>query len=327
MRVTFSQAFRSIKDLFVKKQAPVTVDTVRLTPIDMSVEKCSKCGFPIMSHVTNMDSDIISVAIFKCEKCGFVLEKQYRKDDNVILKTISTYNEISPDYGEISEVITNRSYKSFNIDRLWLVCGRMCYPALIRTRREESIVLMFIPYPCDITKEDVQGYIITDQNILAYASFSKHNNKPSYMVNPYLLKLPHQSLSYSSFPNERNDDLATIGKIRFMHMIRDDNSGAVLHDLIIMKDIPMLLYGIEIHVRFLLSGYPEHIKISELIDIIDLKNILCENTILTTRDGCFIKAHRVRKITCYSAGPYKMNEDDSTLFVDEVKKFFDVSGE
>ena len=71
--------------------------------------------------------------------------------------------------------------------------------------------------------------------------------------------------------------------------------------------------------------YPNDLE--KKVYIIDLKNILCENTILTTRDGCFIKAHRVRKITCYSSGPYKMNEDDSTLFVDEVKKFFDVSGE
>lgn len=323
-KITIKEAFKNLKTFIVGQQRTIpekdALDKEKFEKFkhtDLSIPECKRCGFPMMNKA-RAETDFVSVAIYQCVKCGMLLEHQVRRTDNTTLKDIYLYDQFESDTGEFTEILTNMSYNSFTLARLWLVMDKPCYPVLVKSEFTSGITLVFVPCELDITKNDVEGFLYTDHGFIGSIRLYR-NQKLSFFANPYLINLPHVDFNYLTYPTERSETLEYISSIRYK--LEKDSKH---YDFFIIFDNPKMCYGIEIFIRFTRDD-PKKIKyFTPLLGDLDFRNIVLKGDEVKVAEGYSIQIHRITKLNPYSISSYPIEIHIRENVVREICHFFEV---
>ena len=320
-KITFKQALKRIFSFLFKEDADPKNDQPDTSGEEKGkIVTCSRCNEK-MAVQNNLSGIFIRTTIYKCEKCGMIKEYQYNLETNELMKEINIYDKFTHSSSSYMEVVNMLSYNEYAIDRLWEVCGCICYPVLMKTEFSDNVDLVFIRVEDDLSRNVIEAFLI-DTNMVGKVQVRKSDDF-SYFMCPYLNKLPHSSFIYASTPIERNPNIAYVAPIRYRHRISSNSQNSYVHELYIIEDFPIQSFGIEIFVKFCTFDDTE-IPIKELIGRIDLKNIIMGNDI-NMSEGYYIQNSRMSKINIYSMSSNKFTEEERRHFYKSIKEFFDVA--
>lgn len=278
---------------------------------------CKHCGSPLLTRM-HSESDFLDVTIFQCTKCKMIYEKQINKPANKPLKDIYIYDQLESNSSEFSEIITMMKYKNYSLNKLWVIENIICYPVLVQSDFTQGISLIFVPYFVDIIKNDIEGYMLTEQNSLGYTKFTSRQ-KISFYTNPYLSRLPYPSYKYISF-----DDDEIFNNVKSISNIRYDltNTGNVF-ELKIIYDIPYLCYGINIYAKFIAAYHTLKCGYSELLKDISFSSLLKNNTINSLAEGYAIKNFNVNKFSA-TMSSHVIEPDIRNKLAEKITRFFEL---
>ena len=317
-RITFAGALKEIKDWFTSS-TPTEEGGGKPKTDEIICPRCDETLELIHPSV----SDILTVMIYKCPNCGLIDERQF-DENKELTKEIFVYDSKKSE-NSYSELLSLIDYKAFNLDRLWEVCGELCYPILMRTEFSTNINLFFIPVTDTLQQNSIEGYLITHSDILIKAKIEKSNNL-SYFMNPYLFRLPHPTFMYGTTHIPGNINILSVSPIRYRHKIKS-KSGLGIHELYIIQDFPIPCYSIEVFIRYCTTGdIPDSTPIAEVMDSIDMENIIMNGSNVHTAQGYYINAVRLSRVNLYSMGSTDLTPGERKSFYEAIKQFFELTG-
>ena len=168
---------------------------------------------------------------------------------------------------------------------------------------------------------NLDGFIIDANNIVGEVHIVRDQNISNFL-NPYLAHLPYPSFSFISVPTTRCDALESVMNIRFNHEVFG-HDGLYKHNLIIVKDIGLRAFGLEIRVHFNTNGnITQHAAKMDLIKGIDLKNIVLGKNEVNTSDNYSITSASLYKHTLSSISKCNINDELREDFWKDIKTFF-----
>ena len=317
-QITIGQALKRIFSFMFKSEEEP--EQSKLETSDEFVH-CPKCNSE-MAIIHQLPADFLSVLIYKCPKCGTLQEFQYNNANGKLMKEITIYDRYTHTSSAYMEVIDELNYNEFALDRLWEVCGSLCYPMLVKTEFSDNVDLVFIRVEDDLSRNTVDAFLVTDTNMIGKVQVRKSSDF-SYFLNPYLHKLPHSTFVYASTPIEKNPNISYVSPIRYRHKISEGSESNSIHELYIVEDFPIQSYGLELFVKFYTTR-EDDIPIKELLSHVDAKSIIYGSEI-NTHDGFYIQNSRLSKINMYSLTA-NISLDERKHFYDSIIKFFDLVG-
>ena len=315
-QITIGQALKRIFSFMFKSEEPITTATKN----DEEFVHCPKCDSP-MAIIHQLPADFLSMLIYKCPKCGTVKEFQYNNENGKLMKEVTIYDRFTHSSSAYMEILDELTYNEFAIDRLWEVCGNLCYPMLIKTEFSNNVDLVFIQVEEDLSRNTIDAFLVTETNMIGKVQVRKTDDF-SYFLNPYLHKLPHSTFIYASTPVEKNTNISYVSPIRYRHKISNGLESNSIHELYIIEDFPVQSYGIELFVKFYSTRDTDEIPIKELLQHVDAKNIIY-GTEINTHDGFYIQNSRLSKINMYSL-TVNISKEERMHFYDSITKFFEL---
>ena len=319
MGITFGEAMRNIFSFIIG-----TRDANSATKLLSQNVVCKKCGSPM--HLLNkLKTDFIILEIYTCPECSSITEFQYESESNELIRESYVYdNKISSRSSIITESEGYIKYENFSLDKLWVVCGHLCYPALIKSEFTDKSSLIFVKCENEIALNCVDGFIINAQNVVGEIRIFSDQNI-SHFYNPYLSRLPHKDFHYMSYPTPRCSALEAVDSIRFDH-VETGHNGVYMHKLTIIKDMPLRASGIEVYIKFYSFGEKLHRsnKIMKYIKGIKLRDIIMGKTSFETTEEYSIQSFNVNKHTISSVNRIDISMEERLDFYNDIVKFFEV---
>ena len=283
---------------------------------------CKKCD-TVMRRVHQLKTDFIILNIFECPECQSISEFQYNSETKEMARESYIYdNKITKRSSIISEAEGFVKYENFSLDKLWVVCGHLCYPALIKSEFTNGASLIFVKCDKTIGLNCVDGYMINAQNVVGEIRMFNDQNI-SHFYNPYLANLPHKNFNYMSYSTPRCDALERVDNIRFEHT-EEGHDGVYMHKLTIIKDLAMKTCGFEVYVRFYTFGdkFHKHTKISTFLKGIRLEDIIMGNENIEVSEEYSIQSHYLNKHTLSSVNRIDISKDERRELYNDIIKFF-----
>lgn len=329
MPFTIADGFREIAKFFRSSNGEPT-NTNEETPVDEihTMEdinpdsvKCVRCG-NVMRTVNIALNDFNQLYIYTCPNCNMMAEYQLSPAHELI-KTVHIYNaSIAAGDGSAIETTELVPYNDFTLGRLWSVCGDLCYPAMVKADFPEDgkSSLVFVKVGTKIKENEIDGYIINDQNIIGRIMLTK-GQVLSHFYNPYLARLPRAKFSYLSMPTVRCENLEAVIPVRFNHHKESYMDGSTMHKLCIIHDRPIRCIGFEVFVRFITHDIPEDEPMLNIINGIDLRSIIIGGDI-SAKEGYGIQSSHVSRHTLSAQVRNNINEKDRQALYDAIIDFF-----
>ena len=283
---------------------------------------CRKCE-TIMRPMNKLRTDFIMMEIYECPNCKTISEYQRNTETKEVVRESHVYdNRIDTRSSIIAETEGYIKYENFTLDKLWVVCGNLCYPALIRSEFTNSTSLIFVKCGSDLGLNSVDGFIINAQNVVGEIRVFNDQNI-SHFYNPYLARLPHKDFKYISYPTTRCDALEAVDNIRFDHT-KEGHNGVYLHKLAVLKDMPLRAVGLEVYVKFYTFGekFEKPIKMMKLINGINLKDIVMGKSHIIIDEEYSIQSMYVNKHTISSINKIDISTGERAEFYKDIIKFF-----
>jgi hypothetical protein len=259
------------------------------------------------------------VEIYKCDNCGVMNEVQYDSSDELV-KEVIIYKTVENN-SAFTDMLTLSNYQGFSMDKLWEICGDLCYPILMQTEFSTGVDLYFVPVGNDLSQNSIQGYLVTPSNVLTRVCIRKSRDI-TYFTNPYLFKLPHNTFLYATHHVPGNTNIMTVNNIRYRQKIVTKN-GLTVYELYIIQDFPVPCYGIEVFVKFCTLDKTEY-SIYELMQFICMDKIILGETNIETGNGFYIQSARLSKVTLYTLGSKSVSMLDRKNFYNSVMTFFEL---
>ena len=283
---------------------------------------CPSCENHMMLY-REFSNDFVDVFLYKCNNCGGYREYIYDVASGDLMKEVKIYKSFTNDCSGFTEALSDCSYNGFALDRLWLICGVLCYPVLCKSATSDSIDLVFVSVDDDVFHNKIEGFILTDNNIIGRISYAG-TNALSIMTNPYIAKLPHKDFLYVSVPTIRSESIETVEPIRFRHKIKSCNNGAsTVHELTIIEDFGLECFGIEIYIKFLTYTSDDETDIRKIIKAIDLESLILGGE-THIDDDYYIQTSRLSKINLYSLTTSKITKELRIKFYKDIKRQFEL---
>ena len=317
--ITLGEAFKRVFSFLLgRNQSTQEENTPQASEEDTYVI-CQSCGH-VMGSINVAETDFVLLHIYQCPNCGSISEFQFDNETSKLIRVSHIFDNNASDASSISEVEGILTYENFSMDRLWAICGFLCYPALIKSEFTNKTSLIFVKAGNLIGDTSAAGYIINSQNVIGEISII-HEDNISHFYNPYLANLPHREFSYMSVPTPRCEMLESVCNIRFKYELTG-HSGVYVHTLTIIKDVPLKCYGLECVVRFHTYGDCHNVPKSKLLENINIKGLILGEENIELAEGYSIQAGRVSKITLSSTGRCNITEDQRVAFYNDIKAFF-----
>jgi hypothetical protein len=281
---------------------------------------CPKCSTE-MNMVAKNSNDFISLFIHECPKCGTISEFQYEYGTENPIRISHIFVKDSGESSTFAEAEGFIPYDNFSLDRLWAIGGALCYPVIVKSEFTEKTSLIFIKAGHTIEFNSVEGFLISSSNVIGEIKMIREDTV-SHFCNPYLAHLPRPEFNWVSSPTSRCDALETVYNIRFTHMVEGDEN-MKLHTLIIIKDMPLKVMGIEVYVRFnSMNNADEGLSMSDLIHKIDIQAIIMGTSVMNIKEDFAIQRWRVTKHTLSSLNNEDIPPDIRIGFWRDMRRFF-----
>jgi ssDNA-binding Zn-finger/Zn-ribbon topoisomerase 1 len=315
--ITLPQALGLLKR-YIFGGTPKNTDQDALKPAGIP---CPSCEHPLRL-VRPLHAEFLKVDIYQCPNCGLLKEIQSDTEGN-LQKEIIVYNYTS-NTSDFVEILGLMNYSQFSLNHLWEVCGRLCFPALIKTEFSTDVELFFIPVEDNLSYNAITGFIYTQNGILARTQIKKTNDM-SYFVNPYISKLPHSTFLYATLPLITNaTTIGSVEPIRYRHKISDHNAFQIEHELYIIEDFPVFCFGIELYVKAITMNKNNY-TIRQLLDIFDVSSIILCKEEHVPKEGFYICNSRISKLNLFALGNRDISDEQKESFLNDIYNFFDTA--
>ncbi len=282
---------------------------------------CPQCNYHL-DPIRPLHSEFMTVNIYTCTNCGLIKEYQTNSEGE-LEKEITIYSKQNNtrDYIEMLGLV---KYSQFSLNHLWEVCGRLCFPALIKTEFSLDVELFFIPVEDNLSYNAITGFIYTDNGILARVQIKKTNDM-SYFMNPYISKLPHSTFLYATVPLPTNaTTIGSVESIRYRHKISDHNAFQIEHELYIIEDFPVFCFGIELYVKSITMNKNNY-TIRQLLDIFDVRSLIMGEGKMVPKEGFYICNARISKVNLFALGNRDITEEQKESFLNHIYNFFETA--
>ena len=320
-KITFKEALGQIFNFFIGN-SEYSQDTETEVQADSSstVITCARCGNK-MKVINTINTDFVDVTISICNECGLISESQHK--DGVLMKMVHMYQPISSSEFTMLESTDIMPFENFSLSRLWCVCGKLCYPSLIRSDFPENgkVFMCFIKMDSRIDMDDIDGYIINSNNIIGEVHLTREQTL-SFFHNPYISNLPKKDFSYLTIPTERCENIEAVLPIRYQHKQSTQNNFNV-HQIYIIKDNPIRCVGYEVYVRFIRYS-SERISMIETFQGINLKAIITGELPVEVDEGFSLQTFNLTKHTLSASIKSQITQDEKESFYESIIEFFQI---
>lgn len=281
---------------------------------------CPSC-LTAMKTVTKNSNDFISLFIYECPKCGTVSEFQYEYETNMPIRISHIFVKDAGESSTLAEAEGMIPYEHFSLDRLWAVGNCLCYPVIVKSEFTNKTSLIFIKAGSHIEFNTVEGFLINSQNVIGEIKMIREDTV-SHFCNPYLAHLPRHEFTWVSSPTSRCDALETVYNIRFHYHVEGDST-VKLHKLIIIKDMPLKVMGLEVFVQFnSFNDAEKNLTKSELLHKIGISDIIMGRSEVNALDGFAVQRTRVTKHTLSSLNNENISPELRMEFWRDIRRFF-----
>jgi transcription elongation factor Elf1 len=317
LKYTFSFFFGGKDETEDKKDEN---EGIRDNPDNMELS-CPRCRAKLFM-VNQLVSEFLTMIIYRCPDCGVTKEVQFNQDTGELMKDVTIYNQFAHSSSAYMELINECKYNEFALDRLWEISGKLCYPVLMKTQFSENVDLVFINVQDDLSRNSVDGYIVTDgSNMLGKVRVQK-TDVFSYFMNPYLYRLPHSTFMYASTPIQSNENIAAVSPLRYRFKVTSMKN-SYLCELSIIEDFPVQSFGVEVFVKFGCFTDMSKVPIIKIIKLVDIDSIIMgKDPVVDESEGIFIQQQWVHKINLYSSSARFLSKELREHFCESIKKFF-----
>ena len=280
---------------------------------------CPKCNH-IMGSINVASTDFIILHIYECPECGTISEYQFDNETNELIKDIHVYDKRVANVGNFSETLGLISYENFSLDRLWSVCGHLCFPVLVKSEFSDRSSLIFVKVGHSLAHNTIDGYSINSNDIIGHVHMTTEHNI-SHFCNPYLANLPHHKFNYISVPTARCEQLEIVYGIRFLYK-KEGHDGGYARKLVIVKDLPLRCMGLELYIKFYTNGISENILMMDLIKGLHVKEIVMGASNIEVENGYSIQKTNLVKITLSATGRENISTELREEFYRDIVVFF-----
>lgn len=320
MKITLSDAIKSVLYFVTGKNPPETIEERIEEDVETDHLKCLKCNNTLDSY-NQYNNDKERVLIYKCNNCEAIKEIHYDKN-NEIIRDINIFSKFPSNSSSYLEILNSLEYNQFALDRLWVINGKLCFPVLLKTDVDDSLNLIFASVGSDLMHEDVKCYILNNSNIISEAILSRMQTY-SYFFNPYLSHLPFPDLNFKINYTHRGEAIQYASDIRYQHKIQKINN-RIVHKLYIVKDYPILNYGIELYVKFLTYDNSEDEEpIKDLIIKLDLESLILGKESFNIDINYSIQSSHILMVNEYSLCKKSISQEQRISLFEDIKQFFD----
>lgn len=319
-KISFFDALKhTFSFIFLSNGNKPTDDDI-LDDADNNDIECPRCK-GVMVVVNQLIGEFLTMIIYRCPICGLTKEIQFNQETGEIMKDVTLYDRFAHSSSTYMEILNECKYNEFALDRLWEIGGVPCYPILLKTHLSDDIDLVFIKLNDDLNNNSVNGFILTDNGMIGQVKINKSDGY-SYFLNPYLYKIPHTTFNYVSSPTPINNNVFTISPIRYRFKT-SHLKNSYLYEFSIIEDFPVQSYGIEVFVKFAAFDNFSQTPISKVIQMIDLKHIICcPETNPDPGSEIYIQEMRTSKINLFSTTSRNISKDLREHFYSSIVKFF-----
>lgn len=305
-------------DDIIEDDCVYTEDGIRISRL------CPKCG-KHMELYKDMSTDLINMVVYYCDDCKIYHEFDYELPSERLIKDSTIYDGYARTNTSYIEATIRQSNPAvFSLNHLWEICGIVCYPAIIKTNPNvDACDLVFIKATDDIFHDKIEGFLLTQSNMIANVSLSR-NSSISFITNPYLARAPHIDFTYMATPTQENSSIACISSVRFRYKksaLGDGNSNTTVNELTFIEDFAFHDYGLEVYVKFISSSDNSDRALLDVIHSIDLRHIIINSNEIHLEDGYSIQVSHVSKINLYSMNSNVIDEDIRRRFYKDICEF------